>query len=87
MGFDSERTRCIASWARGSMSFDRYANEIVFNCDNCSDTNDTGEIEFNVALAAVKRDGWKVKHYRKEWCHYCPKCDPDIARNEFDVVR
>lgn len=66
---------------------DHNEGEIVFGCDNCTETYDTEDTDFPTALRRVKNEGWKVKKESGDWVHYCPNCDPDTARNEFDVVR
>lgn len=44
------------------------------NCDFCSESFDTDEEEFLSAVAAMKKEGWKVFKEKGEWQHQCPSC-------------
>jgi hypothetical protein len=53
---------------------DRQHNAIVFECDGCDETLETGETEFPDALSMFRRDGWKSEKVGDEWVHLCPAC-------------
>lgn len=57
------------------MSVTRDNNEVVFECDLCSETLETEESDWGEALAAMKAEGWmarKVGLGRGEFKHFCP---------------
>lgn len=62
---------------------DRQHGEIIFSCDDCDDTMETGEDDFHVALAIVKREGWTVRQVSGEWLHRCPSCVRTELRRAF----
>lgn len=48
---------------------------VVFTCDECGDTFDTGREDFKEAVQAIKDDGWKFKKGDDgEWEHNCSQC-------------
>lgn len=51
-----------------------YSPEIIFNCDDCGEENDTGEADFQTALQMIKDEGWAVEHHPDGWKHFCPEC-------------
>jgi hypothetical protein len=53
---------------------DRQKGEIVFECDGCSDTLETGEREFSEAKHALDAEGWRARKLGSDWMHYCPGC-------------
>lgn len=53
---------------------DRQHGQMVYECDGCEATLETGESEFNEALAMFRRDGWKADKVGDEWVHLCPDC-------------
>lgn len=55
---------------------DRQHGKIVFECDACGDTLETGEREFSDAWDMAKSDGWRVRKIEPSnvWVHSCPKC-------------
>lgn len=56
------------------MSAEREGGEVVFCCDACSETLETGEDEFDRALTTLRREGWHCHRHAKtsEWMHFCP---------------
>lgn len=53
----------------------REAGEIVFICDGCNDALETGERDFDDALAVFRDNpGWQVRRQGNDWQHYCPDC-------------
>lgn len=53
---------------------DRQHGEIVFECDACDETLETGESEWADAHSQFRRDGWKSEKVGDEWVHTCPNC-------------
>ena len=53
---------------------DRQHGAIVYECDGCETTLETGEDEWTPALAMLKRDGWKIEKVGTDWLHLCPDC-------------
>jgi hypothetical protein len=53
---------------------DRQHGMIIFECDVCGDTLETGERDFNEAKAIQDREGWKARKIGSDWCHSCPDC-------------
>lgn len=53
---------------------DRQHNQMVYECDACPETLETGESEFSDALAMFRREGWKAERVGFEWTHLCPDC-------------
>lgn len=53
---------------------DRQFGEITFECDGCDDTIETGESEWNDAMAAFRRLEWRSEKVGNDWTHLCPKC-------------
>jgi len=52
----------------------RDHNEIVFECESCSETLETGEEEWNDAYRKFNHEGWKAVKGKGGWGHYCYKC-------------
>lgn len=50
-----------------------YRGELAFECDCCSEVEDTGSRDFHTALSFIKELGWVVVKDRvsNEWEHYC----------------
>ena len=40
---------------------DRQGGQIVFECDSCDETLETGTAEFRDAWSLAKREGWRSK--------------------------
>lgn len=55
---------------------DRQKGAVVFECDGCDETLETGEDEFAAAMAMFRRDGWKAEKVGGDWVHLCPRCKP-----------
>lgn len=53
---------------------DRQKGNIIFECDTCADTLDTGTGSFDAALNQLRRDGWRAQLVAGEWVHWCQKC-------------
>lgn len=56
------------------MTIERVEMEIVFHCDHCPESVETGETEFTHAFKAVQREGWKAEKVGGGWEHSCPSC-------------
>lgn len=46
----------------------------IASCDFCSDSFDTDEEDFTMAVRAMQREGWKVFKENDEWHHKCTSC-------------
>jgi hypothetical protein len=53
---------------------DRQKNNIIFQCDTCSEILETEQDDFHSAWNMAKREGWRVKKIETEWVHACPNC-------------
>jgi len=53
---------------------DRQHNQIVFECDECGETLETGESDFSDALSAFRDDGWRSRLVEGSWVHLCGDC-------------
>lgn len=54
---------------------EKGTKNIVFNCDGCSEVEDTETDDFMDALSIVKKAGWRIqKDVGNEWIHWCPIC-------------
>ena len=53
---------------------DRQHGNIVFECDGCGDTLETGTRNFDEAKAQLDSEGWKVRKIGADWIHGCPSC-------------
>lgn len=53
---------------------DRQHNQIIFECDACSETLETGERDFDEAKEILDREDWKARKFGSDWYHSCPKC-------------
>lgn len=56
---------------------DRQHGLIIFECDNCADTLETGEREFPDAMAVFRREGWKAQRSGSAYVHACRACRSD----------
>lgn len=56
------------------MSIERFGDMYEVHCDDCSETLDTEEDDFQDAIRELKRAGWKITKKRNEWHHQCPSC-------------
>lgn len=58
------------------MTLHRQRREIVFECDACADTLDTGTDDFGDARAELSAERWQTRKDEDtdEWNHYCPSC-------------
>ena len=54
---------------------DRQGGQIVFECDSCDETLETGTEEFRDAWAHAQREGWRAKKIGTVWTHACPGCE------------
>lgn len=62
---------------------DRQGGCVVFECDACDEVLDTGEDDFQTALAQMKRERWKVEKVGSDWVHTCPSCRRDDDRAQW----
>lgn len=53
---------------------DRQKGNIVFECDSCADTLDTGTGNFEAAKNLLDREGWRARKDNGDWEHFCSKC-------------
>jgi hypothetical protein len=53
---------------------DRQRGRIVFECDGCTDTLETGEADFEAARTELRSAGWIARSEAGVWCHYCEDC-------------
>lgn len=53
------------------MSFTRDRGFIVFQCDQCKETHETGTVEFNRAKDRMKDLEWSFRPDRGNWLHFC----------------
>lgn len=57
------------------MSTTRDHGKIVFECDECGDTFESGTSDFEEALHKAKHDqDWLVTKEGQTWLHICPSC-------------
>lgn len=48
--------------------------DIVFECDNCGDTEETHMTVFTEAIKHVKNtEGWWIRNIDNEWVHFCSR--------------
>lgn len=66
------------------MSLQRQFNkgvraEIVWECDGCDDTLETGTDDFAEARDELKAERWRTRKddTTGDWKHYCPICQPE----------
>jgi Fe2+ or Zn2+ uptake regulation protein len=66
---------------------DRQHGKIIFVCDDCGESLETGTGEFDDALAILRDERWQPKlslqQHSGEWKHYCPDCK---TASEFEPV-
>jgi Zn finger protein HypA/HybF involved in hydrogenase expression len=68
-GWDEEDKQMSVEWVKG---------EVVFTCDACDDTLETGEDDFSTARAVYRREGWANRKLAEdEWENRCPTCKGD----------
>lgn len=58
---------------------DRQHGQIVFECDGCDETIETGEDEWNEAMAQFRSERWRAEKVGDEWTHLCPRCQRRAA--------
>lgn len=70
------------------MAQDRIKGEIVFICDGCDDTLETGAQDFTEANDARRESGWRAELRRGVWLHLCSQECQDtftgMSPKEFD---
>lgn len=60
-----------------------YQQNGVFSCDECPETIETGEDDFNEAKAAIARAGWRTfMGPDKQWANACPVCVAEFAKRK-----
>lgn len=47
--------------------------KFVVECEDCSETLETGTNDFDEARAKMREEGWTVKLKRSTWEHRCPQ--------------
>lgn len=52
-----------------------HSHSLMFQCNSCGTTEDTGRQSFAMALDAVKAEGWRVVKDGETWKHLCPDCE------------
>lgn len=63
------------------MSIERQGGVITFCCDKCPETHEAETGVFGEAWATAKQQGWRSYQIGGVWCHSCPSCSEDFARN------
>lgn len=54
---------------------DRQYTKVVFECDGCDATLETGTVDFGEANGIRKDEGWTSRQSKRGiWEHFCPKC-------------
>lgn len=53
---------------------DRQKGNIIWQCDECNETLDTGTSDFDAAKNLLKRERWAVEKVDDTWEHFCPDC-------------
>lgn len=61
---------------------DSQGGEIVFECDGCAETLETGSDDFDAARSALKREDWIVRRIGGDWLHLCPRCKDHDPRQQ-----
>jgi tRNA U54 and U55 pseudouridine synthase Pus10 len=54
---------------------------IVFECDYCDDTIETGTADFDDAMEKFRDEGWHSRKVGGDWKHACPKHEKDLLRD------
>lgn len=58
-----------------------YQQHGAFSCDECPESIETGEEDFNEARAAMIKAGWRAfMGPDKKMAHACPVCVGEFAR-------
>lgn len=54
----------------------RQKGQIIFECNECGETLDTGTGDFDAAKAKLDAEEWKASKEPNmaEWDHTCPDC-------------
>lgn len=63
---------------------------IHIRCDACApEYIETGEREFNAAIAVAQHKGWTARHMgaARGWAHFCPDCTSERAGERDSAVR
>lgn len=59
------------------MTTDRQYKKVVFICDGCGDTLETGVGDFREAVKVMRDERWEARPgtgRNAAWEHYCPTC-------------
>jgi hypothetical protein len=56
------------------MSITRDYSLIVFECDDCQETLETGTHDWYEALGRMREAGWRSEREGDQWRHRCPDC-------------
>ena len=58
---------------------DRQHGNLVFECDGCGDTFETGGSEFAYVWPEARHEGWLARRVGEKIVHECPRCIPKSA--------
>lgn len=47
-------------------------SKYVVECDECLETLETGETEFDAALIVIRNAGWNARKTKAGWQNICP---------------
>jgi len=53
---------------------DRQRGDLIFECDACGDVLETETSNFDSAMNAMRREGWKSMKIKDVWVHNCSSC-------------
>lgn len=63
------------------MSVDRIKGEVVFICNGCDDTLETGTRNYGEAHEVRKDESWSAippEPLMDNWQHFCPDCKKEM---------
>lgn len=53
---------------------DRQHNNLIFECDSCSEVLETETRDFSEALRLMRNAGWRAAKIGVDWVHTCAQC-------------
>lgn len=53
------------------MSITRDKGKLVVQCDECHETLETDETNFEMALVAARNEGWQNCYHKGHWFNLC----------------
>lgn len=56
------------------MTLSRDRGLIVFECDECGDTEETETRDFAEAREHIRAEGWTTQRSGDDWLHVCRGC-------------